>query len=245
MFKRRAPKYRRKPRRAFRWRRAFKRTKTISNRVMSFKRTTSGWTAITTNTSGGATFGVNANNVWSITSPALAGQTYAAVGFAFCLADLTDYVEFQNMFDCYKISGIAIKVFSFQSSSNTMTATSVGGLACLMHSAYDPDDNSAPTASVGGIANLQEYGSYRVTNLSSLTRPWKKFIRPRQIMSVNSNGAAALSASTRPMWLNCNDPNVRHFSYKFLFEMSQQQAVASTFNFRIETTYYLKMRNPI
>lgn len=182
----------------------------------------------------------------SLVTPAVAGTNFYTFGFGFKLSDLPSYSEIQNMYDVYKIVGVALRIFPLFSDSSTATTGSVQGMGTVIHSVIDLDDGAAPTASEAGVSALREYGnSYKCHNML-MTKKWSRYVRPRTIgLLVDNAGANVQAQSNKAGWVDCAQPNIMHYGIKCIIETNTFSAVALSMSFKVEAKYYIKARCPI
>lgn len=182
----------------------------------------------------------------SIVTPAVAGTNFYTFGYMFRLGDLPSYTEIQNMYDMYKIVGVALRIFPLFSDSNTATTGSVQGMGTIIHSVVDLDDAAAPVASENGVNALREYGNtYKCHNLL-MTKKWSRYVRPRTVGLLVDNGGANVQAqSNKAGWVDCAQPNIAHYGIKCIIETNTFSAVALSMSFKVEAKYYIKARCPI
>lgn len=205
-------------------------TKRISNKYV-FKR--AGQEQTIMNTGPGTVALTNTG----ITGWALAGTTADAnnlyqFGGAFQaqLNQVEQWGDFAQLFDRYKISGVKLKFIPLTNSSE------VGNAVPMIAYAIDLDDASVPSS----YAELnQKYNVHK----KRLDKPCSIYIKPRVASSIYS-GLTSGYAVGKPMYIDCNDPGVPHYGLKYwIRDMSLGSTTTNTV-VRIETTYYLSLKDP-
>lgn len=154
----------------------------------------------------------------------------------FTLSDIPGTSEFQNLFDRYRITGIAYRyVCRRDPGVNSTTAAANQGSYPSIHWVYDWDDSSAP----GSLGVLQEYPSYKEFYFSSdkpATR-WKYF-RPSSL----TVGFETVSNSFyRPEWKGLIDmasPNAPFYGIKYA-----TQGHVTGITITMECKYYFVCKN--
>lgn len=263
-LKRRRFKVRRRLRRRVGVRRRFRRPRGLvssNQNTHRFKRVfsiVSGGTTTTlvTGNTGVAITWTSAADSWFLgTGAGGAAQNYGyfSMGLRFQLSNLPDIAEFTALYDQYQIAGIKIKLTPYSTVANLQTGTSAtqynNNLACILHSLIDPDDGGAFSADASGINAMRQYPTYKTRNLmSSLGKPISRFFRPRIALgafdALTPNPATA-RVNSRNRMIDMVSTNVDHFGYKLLFEVFQPDPTIACFIwFKLECTYYLKMRTP-
>lgn len=178
------------------------------------------------------------------TTAATATPAYYSFAVAFCLADIPSYSEFTNLYDHYRINGVALRftpVFTDVPQSSTAATSNTGA---MMHMIYDFDDLTVPGTNEAAVDTLREYPTYKTYNLAS-NRTFKKYIRPKLQTVVYGSGAFGVRTEVkgRP-WIDANDVNANYFGLKGIIELYQLNANISYFPIKVEATYYLAFKNP-
>ncbi len=207
--------------------------------VRPFTRFTDSGGLVATGTSSPlGTFSLAANGLMSWTLAATTSQ-YASFAMAFTLSDLPGYTEFTSLFDEYRINRVDLHLIPGSTTSLTPDTTA-GAIRGFLHTAYDPDDINAPTASTAGIAALQQYETYRADNLFSYgMRPWA--VEPRVALAAYS-GAFTSYANEPAKWIDAGSPAVQHYGLKGVLEISNPESSAASVVWRWVIKFHLQMR---
>lgn len=222
-------------------------TKMVAPRGMQLvKRVTSGrmMTQYNTSASAGSTCTWNsAFNTLTLVTSAVGGSHFFGIACAFALDDIPSITDFTALYDLYKINGIKMKIIPYNDTS--LSPSNVGGYgACsaMVHHVQDDDDIVSPTASDVGVDEIRQYLGY-VTQSACSKRPITRYIRPRIALAGAGAGAFTVAVNIRPKWINCAYTNATHYGFKAIFEVFNTSAVATTFTYKIEPTYYLGFKN--
>lgn len=171
-------------------------------------------------------------------------QQYFSYGYNFQFQDITNNSEFTQLFDRYKLYGVSFKIFPYTNDPNTGSASAVGGINVLIHSAYDKDDSSPPTANEAGIDVLRQYPSYRVQNMAG-KRCFKKFIKLSSLTSeVNSAGTYQGNRVVKAGWTDCANITVPHYGLKMIMEFFSSSNVEVHYAMKFEIKYYFCCADP-
>lgn len=170
---------------------------------------------------------------WALTGVSADANTLFQFGGAFQaqLDQVQAYTDFVSMFDKYKISGVKVRFIPLVNSSNP------GQCVPMIAYAIDTDDASTPAS----YAELnQKYNVHK----KRLDRPCSIYIKPRVAASVY-NGLSSGYAIGKPMYIDCNNVGVPHYGLKFwLRDVTLGATTSVNTVVRIETTYYLSMKDP-
>lgn len=152
-------------------------------------------------------------------------------GFQFSINDLPNNTEFLNLFDCYKITGVALKFIPRATENATTAGTlSLGDFVFCS----DFDDANAP-------ASQAELYQRQSTRIVQPLRPWKHFLRPKAAMAVYSGSAFnAYAQTTNATWIDCNSPTVPYYGFKYAWCNVNS---STAYSIDVFATYYLKFRN--
>lgn len=168
---------------------------------------------------------------------------YGGASMAFRLSDISDVADFTNLFDQYRINGIAVKIIPCV--TNIRGSTSGGtlpDLGCFLHIVNDVDDAATPAASAVGMDALRQYESYRSINpYRNNGAPIKFYIKPRVAPAIYGSGTFTGYGSVRPPWIDLVSTGVDHYGMKFLVE-TIEGALNQLAEFKVEATYYFSCR---
>lgn len=149
--------------------------------------------------------------------------------FSFAMSDLSNYSEFQSLFDSFKIYGIQLKFIPSQ--INAETGSSTAGVSQLLV-ANDFDGTSPPTTDAGFFE--------RDHKLWFLNRPKKWYIRPRVLNSVYEGVAATSYNPKANVWLDCAEPDTPHYGVAY-----KLRNLATNATVTVVATYYLELKEQI
>ena len=123
------------------------------------------------------------------------------MNFAFKLADLPASTDFTNLFDRYKIAGVAVRIIPLLGSGvngNPTTTTSLWSIpSMVIHMAQDLSDITALGNSASGIDSLRQYEGYRVKSMNNSNgKAISMFIRPKQALATYSGAFTSYASSS-------------------------------------------------
>lgn len=163
----------------------------------------------------------------------LTGCYQFGISHHFRLDSASNYTEFTNLFDRYKIVGVKYRIYYHCNDAP------VSGLQVLplVHYTVDTDDASAPTA----LVDIQDKGDCK-TKILGNNQYIQVYIRPKIAGSVYRSGVTAAYDVEKAKWINASYPDVQHFGIKLWFN---QVYMASSNNtaFTIEPLYYLACKD--
>lgn len=213
--------------------------------VVPFKRVvpSKNFTIVTQAQSGTNAFSFSNQGFMTLTTQAQQSTQYFSVGIGFCLTDVPAATDLTLTFDMYKLIGIKFRVVPIANFAAVPVSggTSNAGMGIMWHHVVDYDDATQVSASDAGIDDLRQYPSYK---LRSGLQPWKRYIKPHIATSAYASGVFTSFANQKPMWIDCNSPDVQHYGIKFVGEVLNPDANVHYLNFRVEATYYLLLKDP-
>lgn len=157
---------------------------------------------------------------------AVAGLYDIPFSMKFRLDQLTQYTEFQALFDNYKIN--AVKVF-LKCFPNNSTATGVG-MPWLEH--WNDHDDSVPTTAIAARQHMGVKHKY----FSGDKVVAAMYCKPRILDQVYANALSVgePAALTRSTWLNLANPSVEHFAIKGILHNVWLNSGAGTNQFQFD-----------
>lgn len=166
--------------------------------------------------------------------------TYEVGGvFSPQLQNVINYTEFTNLFDQYQIAGIKFKITPLK---NVNTGSSNPYLPEIVVS-RDLDDVTVPATDFD-LLQRQDAKPIR------MTRPLNFYCKPGVLVDQAGTNAniVPFGNTRRNLYLDCNAVDIVHPSFKFWMRNvwlgnAGGTAVANTFALRVDTCYYLKMKN--
>lgn len=166
-------------------------------------------------------------------------NTLATAANSYKLNDLTDYTEFTNLFDEYKISGIKEK-FIFDT---TVNLTPAGNAAAVMPNLYhylDYNDATPPAS----IAEMSQDDSLKINRLDKVVT---RFFRPKILMSASDGATNTLAITPKGNpWISTAQPGIIHYGFKYAVDASMETGTGSMHVGKITriATYYFKCKSP-
>lgn len=165
----------------------------------------------------------------------------------FMLSQLPNVLEFQALYDAYKILKVVIQIIP---SYNVVQNADSNNLALIpgIHSVLDFNGqvpvSASPTLFTTNLNQLVQYSTYRYTRGG---RIHKRVITPRMaenVQSTTSGGVlttvTGIEASKR--WIDTQQADVRHYGIILMSDRSGVPDVSSL-KFTTKATYYLVFKN--
>lgn len=141
------------------------------------------------------------------------------------------YTDMVSLFDRYKISGIKLKFIPLS------TEATVGNAVPMIAYAIDLDDASVPSS----YAEINQ--KYNVKK-KRLDKPFSIYLKPRVAASVYNGLTTGYAVGSKSVYIDCNDHGVPHYGLKWWIRDISLGATTTNTVVRIETTYYLSMKDP-
>lgn len=177
---------------------------------------------------------------WSnLTGAQQYGDVYSFDGsMLFRLQDAMVASDFTGLFEQYKISGVKLKIYwtSTESTSGSRVP------APRMTYAIDEDDVNPE-----GNSTIRQRNNVKFHQFSNGV-PLSLYIKPRMATEVynttTSIGVGTTAYSAKRGWVDSLNPNVEHYGLKFHIDDVWAPAIEQGYAtaFRVEATYYLKMK---
>lgn len=165
------------------------------------------------------------------------GTRQGGIGISFNLQACMDYNDFTQLFDRYKITGIKLK-FLFQNNVSALQAVGNRAPLPLITYAFDADDaNSPPTRQAVAV---KQYAKEKILNGN---RTFSVFYKPRLSKLVYNGIITSAYTSSKPEWLDCNNPSVPHFGVKLWLNNWYSDTDTSSMKLTIQPIYYLAMKD--
>lgn len=162
-----------------------------------------------------------------------------AMACSFGLNDIGNYASFTTMYDAYKLGKITLNIEYL----NNVATINGGGLMPTMYLYWDQDDANVPTLlNIQGKqgVKVRQFGNHNQTVIKTSWTPTTVIAQQLE------GGALAATAVNKPMWINCQDPSVRHYGLKIVLTdvyLSGATFLANVFRFNFE--YDVKFRSPL
>lgn len=162
--------------------------------------------------------------------------------FFFRLNDLSNFTEYTNLFDVYRITGIKLM---FRPNTNVafinnMQAPSTVATIKIprLYVCFDMDDTGVIT-----IETLRQKSYCKVKNA---TVSWNWFIRPRWAnIAYETNLVSGYTVGGQKKWLNSNNPGIPHYGIKWGIEPfgTVDPNIVGPFSIKVEAVYYFQCKS--
>jgi len=152
-------------------------------------------------------------------------------GYTFQLSSVVNAAEFSALYDQFKLTGVLLTMYMHRNLGN---AAVVNGLRPRMYIVTDYDSSTAPST----FDELREYSNCKVWQFND-ARPYKYFIRPKQLKEVYRTLTSTATAPQRPQWLSTTHLDAQHFGVRLAVE----NILDSDISIIIEPTYYFGLKN--
>lgn len=173
---------------------------------------------------------------FSLTYNAASNESHGV--WKFTLADLTNYNEFTNLFDKYRITGIKARFFPRMNvnahSDVSATWTEIPPIMTVI----DYDD-----ATAGDYTVLQQYENVKIHNEF---KPFSLYFKP--LMAVATYGGAAFTSygsGPKNMWIDCNSAGVEYYALKWatpIYSLGNNDTHPPAWD--VMFTYYIDFKYP-
>jgi len=153
---------------------------------------------------------------------------FFTIGYAFTLAKVPNYVEFQNLFDMYQIRAVKLTFRPEQSQSISLNDTANAQIYNRFFSAIDYNSDA-------GAANpdiLRQYSTLKVTGLNKIH---SRYLKPK---TVDANGA---NPGVRP-WLPTTSSQIPYYGLRIHIERNGSTG-SFTMIYSVECTLYMAFKN--
>ncbi len=205
--------------------------------------TDSGQVTTINSAASGGTFtlaGLGGNMTWLM--PAGAGLYFSSFAMAFGLSSFPNYTQWTAVFDQYQISRIEVEVISFNNFAAMDSAVGNQTMLGLCHLVLDPDDATAPAASISGIQALQQYETYQVHRYGGPSNP-KISLSPRVALAAYASGAfTSYAVGSRDQWVDVGSPAVEHYGVKGINEVYSSGGATPTLFYRMHVKALVRFR---
>lgn len=179
--------------------------------------------------------GNGAMKIGSIGSgPYLSNTAQFGLSYNAQLAHAVEYTDFTQLFDRYKITGVKLRIL-YQNNMGDPNSHALPGFT----SAWDGDDAGVPSNKEDVTRKLGAK-----TSVLSANKPFSIFLRPRVTKSVYQTGLTSAYTSERSCFIDCSNPTVEHYGYKFWIDSWLATTGAQSGQIMtIEPTLYLTMKD--
>lgn len=163
----------------------------------------------------------------------LPGTNQFGMSAQFQLSSVVDPADLTDLFDRYKITGVALK---FQFLNNNGLISGKHNLPTIYY-AWDGDDAATPIS-----ANTVLTKAYCKTKVLNANTIFKAYIKPRVTKELfNGTSIVPGYSSERAPFIDCSSSSVPHYGMKFW--ITNWLGGESNIALRIQPTYYLAMRD--
>lgn len=180
----------------------------INNNIHSFKRTVNSANILIDNT----------------------GYKYGALTFK--LSDLSNYTEFVNLYDQYRILGVKVEFRPRVTSADANPLSTLVQFGDLV-TAIDHNDSSAP----GSQNELYAYKRMKTTNM---LKGQTRYIKPSVLIQMYESAISTGYGSKWRQWLDTNDYDVPHYGLKYAIAPSNS---ATTVTIGVILTFYFQCKD--
>lgn len=211
--------------------------------IHDYKRTlqANGFNITNVNCSSGSSFTINTDYLKMVPYNVV-GQNFYSLGLAFCIGDLPNYTEFSNLYDCYRIRGVKLRLIPICTQGSMFSNGLLEGI--LLHYVTDLDDGASPSASATGITDLQQYSNYKCVINAVGRRSINIYLKPRYAQAVyNTAVSTGYTEGNRSLWLDMTNTQVPHYGVKLLFEHYHTSTDNATYLWKLEATYYFQCKD--
>lgn len=159
----------------------------------------------------------------------------AGDGVVFRLNDVTQFTEFTNLFDEYKITGVAYRWVITRDPSNASTAANAGRYPRVIWT-HDHDSAQLPSAATD-ILQYAKSNEIWFTDNRQCSK-WY-YIKPAMAMLLY-NGVTSGYGSKWGQWIDCNSPSLEHYGLRFWYD-----SLFTGVNLQLECKYYMRFKTVI
>lgn len=154
----------------------------------------------------------------------------------FKLNSATDFGDFAQLFDRYKITGVKLK-FLYQSNIANSDSTSGSNALPLLNYSFDADDADVPTT----LDDVQrkQYCHQKILNGNY---SFSIFLKPRILKEVYQSALGTGYNSAKATWLDCNNSSIPHYGLKFWIN-NWCPGATKFHQLTIQPTYYLALKD--
>lgn len=171
-------------------------------------------------------------------SPGAVVGTYdVPFSLKFRLDQLTNYTEFTNLFDSYKLNGVKVLMSQFY---NTSSVTSIG-LPWIEH--FNDHDNSIPET----VFQVRQRMGVKTKYYSATKQVVAMYVKPKVQQAVFSNVASGITFGVSPrqsQWLDCAQPGIEHYAIKGIIH-NMWLGNANLNNFQLDVSVNVSLKGAI
>lgn len=155
---------------------------------------------------------------------------FAGLAYEFRLDQITDYLNFNPLFDAFRISAVSVELIPLNNDYN------LPNVQPQIAMAIDFDDATAPVG-------MEKILNRKNAKLRPFNHKVSKYVKPKVSSLVYSAGVAQdYKQASQPNWIDLPDgTNVSHYGIKAVFQGSANQVI--TYHRRVK--YYLQFKEPI
>lgn len=153
----------------------------------------------------------------------------------FSLNDIPNRLEFQNLFDQYRINAV---VLEWTYTAQPPTTPSGEYVTPMLHWCIDNNDATLPVS----LTEMGEYKTYRHRPLVA-GRPIRMKVYPKPLQMLYQS-AVSTAYGPKKMWINSSDFGVPHYGVKWAIEGNQAAGTGENIMgvLTIQTKYYIQCK---
>lgn len=161
------------------------------------------------------------------------GHSYA---MSFALSAVPNYTEFTNLYDNYKITGVAVELRPTYTGSDLNTLAYANNVAIPdVRSVVDYDDPNP-------ITTENELLQHQNIKWTRGHRVHRRYFRPKPVKPIYKDAVSFGYAPSRiPEWYDTAYPTIPHYALKIWID-SLTGTSTTNIVYRVYTTYYLRFR---
>lgn len=152
-------------------------------------------------------------------------------GYVFKLSDLSNYTEFTNLFDQYRINAVKFQIVPGFNGTDAITQTSL----LSIHSAIDHNDVTDPV----NVSDLMQYDTYRRTRA---TRGHKRYFKTNLLTPISDSGG---DTTTWGKWVSTENPGAEYYGLKLFIDRPYFVNESNAINFEVYATLYFQCKSVI
>jgi len=151
--------------------------------------------------------------------------------YSFKLSDLSNYSEFTNLFDQYRINAVKLQLVPTFSGNDIDYQTIMGSI----HSAIDHNDITNPTS----VGQLMEYDTYK---RSKQSRGHKRYFKVNLLSNLSGDAG---NVTTWKKWIDTASPNAPYYGIKLMLDPLNSTDNDKYATFEVYATFYFQCKSVI
>ena len=196
--------------------------------------------------SASATMTQSNNNLCQLVTPASTGSHYGAFSLSFNAGDIYNVTNyFRYLFDTYRLRKVKIDIRPVCCSSMTWVGGSMN-IGAFLHSVTDHDDDATFGASNAGLDLMKQRKSYKCYNLTAGKGKYSYTVYPQATDALYSGAAfTGYGSASSLKWVDMASYTIPYYGYKFVLQVVNGTAAACTYQFSMDLTYYIELKDLI